>query len=395
MIGIDHQAASIDIRQIFAMTSKEKEAFLGLLKENPLFSGCILLSTCNRTELWFTAKSGNQDTALSLLCDFVSADFETYCPLFTKREGAAAVTYLFSLSSGLNSQIFGEDQILTQVKDSLDFARKCDVTDTVLEVLFRRAITGAKEAKTKMQQSTANVGAAEYCIKQLLDEGYDFHGKTCMVIGNGKMGQRTALALVALGATVTVTVRQYRSGVVEIPKGCERIDYGCRLELLPLCDIVVSATASPNTTLKLEHFYETPHKDGLILLDLAVPRDVDPAIGNLEGITLYDIDSFQAPPSEELESLKKEVEVLLDTHIADFHTWHLCRNAMPMVGMVTNKFAKDTMWRLQPALGHDDYLEQVEKVAQKQLQRALFAIRDEAGADTFHKALSALEKLYG
>ena len=89
-------------------------------------------------------------------------------------------------------------------------------------------------------------------MERLKNQGFSFEGKTCMVIGNGEMGKVTALALKEAGADVTVTVRQYRSGVVNIPQGCKRINYGERMELLPDCDLVVSATASPNYTLTKE-----------------------------------------------------------------------------------------------------------------------------------------------
>ncbi len=400
MIGIDHTVASIDIRQIFSMTTTEKSAFLSNLKENPNFGGVILLSTCNRTELWVTGYEGAALLALELLCNHVGVAIADYGKLFTCRTRQTAVSYLFGLTSGLNSQIFGEDQILTQVKDALDFARSCDATDTVLEVLFRRSITGAKSAKSMMQTSTANVGAAEYCLQTLQAQGYQFHLKKCLVIGNGKLGKRAALALKQLGADVTVTVRQYRSGHVEIPVGCHRIDYGKRLELLPLCDLVVSATASPNTTLKLGHFETISVKKGLILLDLAVPRDIDPEIGTLDGITLYDIDDFHVPPSEEVDALRQQVEALLQTHVAEFFTWYDCRDALPKIGHLADCFAQDTAYRLTPAVNglhlenSQPFQEQLQDISQKQLKKLLFSIRDEAGAHVLHSCIAALEKLY-
>lgn len=107
------------------------------------------------------------------------------------------------------------------------------------------------------------------------------------------MGKVAALALREAGAEVTVTVRQYRSGIVNIPKGCERINYGDRGEFLPQCDLVVSATASPNYTLTRELLETVPPVEHLVLIDLAVPRDIEPSAGELSGITLYDIDSFK------------------------------------------------------------------------------------------------------
>ena len=106
-------------------------------------------------------------------------------------------------------------------------------------------MTAAKRVKTEVVFTHANSTAMDRAIAMLADTGYSLKGKTCMVIGNGEMGRLAALTLKRAGADVTVTVRQYRSGVVNIPEGCRRINYGDRMELFPSCDLVVSATSSP------------------------------------------------------------------------------------------------------------------------------------------------------
>ena len=116
-------------------------------------------------------------------------------------------------------------------------------------------------------------------LSSLREQGYDVQGKTCMVIGNGEMGKVAAQTLKEAGGEVTVTVRQYRSGIVEIPAGCSRINYGERLDFLPKCDLAVSATASPNYTLREEQLKELDISKPLLLLDLAVPRDIEPSWG--------------------------------------------------------------------------------------------------------------------
>ena len=129
-------------------------------------------------------------------------------------------------------------------------------------------------------------------VSMLKEQGYEIQGKTCMVIGNGEMGKLAAQTMQRAGAAVTVTVRQYRSGMVTIPKGCARINYGERMDLLPKCHVVVSATASPNFTLTRELLGEADLTHDIIFIDLAVPRDIEPAIGEMEHVTLYDIDDF-------------------------------------------------------------------------------------------------------
>ena len=167
-----------------------------------------------------------------------------------------------------------------------------------LEVLFRHAVTGAKRVKSQLLLSTANASAAELAMEQMQVQGYAFSGKRCLVIGNGEMGKRAAAALLAAGASVTVTVRQYRSGLVEVLPGCRRIDYGQRYEYLPSCDLVVSATSSPNVTIRAGGAGPVRADHDLLLLDFAVPRDIDPAVAALPHVTLYNIDRFSFPSSE-------------------------------------------------------------------------------------------------
>lgn len=351
----------------------------------------VLLCTCNRTEIWVHSKAALSDALERSLCAAVGTELESR--LFVSRQGIDAVAYLFHMTSGMQSRIFGEDQILTQVKEALDRARAAQCCDSVLEVLFRRAVTAAKKAKGVMQTSLTNANAVDCAIRQLTREGWDFAGKRCLVIGNGKMGKLAAQSLRQAGADVTVTVRQYRSGVVEIPAGCKRIDYGQRKELFPLCDLILSATTSPNITVPREALEQYGWKPGAVLIDLAVPRDIEPEIASLPNLRLFDIDSFQIPVSESLEAVRREAGALLDGELQDFATWYDCRDLLPMAEQLSAQFARDMLARLG---GLDaETVPRIEAAAAKQAKRLLFAIRDEAGAAVFRDCLKAADRFYG
>ena len=254
MIGIDHSMAPVDIRALFAFTRKNAGEAMEKLKEQRGIDGCIILSTCNRLEVWASVDDEAELSLYKELCKLKNINDDQYEIYFTKREGHAAVEHLFYLASGLKSQILGEDQILTQVKDALGIAREHFTTDGALEVLFRMAVTAGKKIKTEVPFSHGNPSVIHQAIEMLDRQGYCVQDKVCMVIGNGEMGKVAAQALMEAGADVTVTVRQYRSGMVNIPFGCKRINYGERMDYLPKCDLVVSATASPNFTLREELF---------------------------------------------------------------------------------------------------------------------------------------------
>ena len=281
MIGIDYNRASVDIRAGFSFTKKNAAAAMERLRKEQGVLGCIILSTCNRMEVWVSTQEEWQGSLYEFLCrekEKNPSDFREY---FVQRTGKEAVEHLFYLASGLKSQILAEDQIITQVKDALALAREAYCTDNVLEVLFRMAVTAAKRVKTEVIFSRGNISVIHQALACLENQGFHLKGKTCMVIGNGEMGKVAALALKEAGADVTVTVRQYRSGMVSIPKGCGRIHYGDRMEFLPKCDLAVSATASPNFTLTRQLLEEAEIPGHMVLIDLAVPRDIEPSAGAL------------------------------------------------------------------------------------------------------------------
>ena len=224
-----------------------------------------------------------------------------------------------------------------------------------------------------------------------------------MVIGNGAMGKLTASTLLSEGADVTVTVRQYRSGIVDIPLGCRRIDYGERMGYFPACDLVVSATASPNFTLKEENVRPVDLDHDLIVVDLAVPRDVEPGVGKLRHIRLYDIDDFHVDARSEqvIENLKK-AEAILEEQRKEFDSWYECRDMVPRIQKLKKKAAEDLLARLVKIVHalpmeteqQETLLKDVEQAAEKSVNKMLFGLRDTVCPETFEECIEGLEKTY-
>ena len=403
MIGIDYSRASVDIRAQFSFTKKNAVAALEHLKQEEGILGCVLLSTCNRMELWASTQEDWQGSLYDFLCREKGkepADFREY---FVQRIDQEAVEHLFYLTSGLKSQILAEDQIITQVKEALALSREAYCTDNVLEVLLRKAVTGAKRVKTEVTFSRGNSSVIHQAIEKLKEQGYDLLGKTCMVIGNGEMGKVTAMALREAGAKVTVTVRQYRSGMVTIPPGCDRINYGERVEFLPKCDLAVSATASPNFTLTRELLEQTGLTKELILIDLAVPRDMEPAIGELPGITLYDIDSFKITADSPAlrESMEKAGGILAE-EIADFYSWYQGRDLIPRIQEIKAEAVEDFNLRIMKILrktpmedtAREELLRAMDHAAGNVVNKMIFGLRDFLEPKEFISCVEGLERLY-
>ena len=211
MIGIDHGRAPLVVRERYAFTKAAARAVMGTIKEHAQnhmnradvvhlqnidgIRGCVLLSTCNRMELYVSLAPEAEPDLYALICDWKGIDPGAERALFYEKKDLEAARHLFELTCGLRSQIMGEDQILTQVKDALMLAREETATDNCMEVLFRQAITTAKEIKTTINFDRGNCSAATAAMMHLQKRGAVFSGKKALVIGNGMMGKLTALAL--------------------------------------------------------------------------------------------------------------------------------------------------------------------------------------------------------
>ena len=217
-------------------------------------------------------------------------------------------------------------------------------------------------------------------------------------------GQTDSPGLPGAGAFVTVTVRQYRSGQVQIPEGCARIHYGERYEKIPECRYVVSATSSPNLTLEKEKIQELNLTGALTLIDLAVPRDIDPCIGKLPQTEVYNIDDFQTGTgvSEEQSASIEAAKELVEEEVAEFVSWYECKDMIPEIRELGTMAAQDVSWRMgktfhemqfAPEVCHQ-LADAVEQTAAKVFQKMLFGVRDHADSDVMRECLDALGQVW-
>lgn len=403
MVGIDYSVAQINVRQCFAFTKTEIVHAMEMIKQNKNIKGCVILSTCNRMELWISLREGATLDLPEYLCSLKELDINLYRKFLKVREEEDAITHLFLLSAGMKSQIIGEDQILTQVKEAAAFAREQQCMDKVLEVLFRMAVTAGKQVKTEIPMDKTNFSAAHQAIQFLTEQGRELYGKKALVIGNGEMGKITAQALMEEGVDVTVTVRQYRSGVVKIPIGAKRINYGERYNYIPECDFVFSATASPNLTITEQGLQNCPVKKHQVYIDLAVPRDIEESIREMEQINLYDMDSLPVDKqSEQMNEQYLQARQMIDKSVKGFYSWKESRDLIPRIHQIGSASGKEFSWRLGKELKSLAISEeekevlrgQMEQTAEKVVDRLLFALRDQLDTDSLRQCVEVLEGIY-
>ncbi|MBR5429556.1 MAG: glutamyl-tRNA reductase [Firmicutes bacterium] len=404
MVGVDHNKADLDVRGLFSFTKKKMAAaYAAFFQELDGLSGCVILSTCNRLEWWLSVSDDAAFSPADALCSFLQLDPAVYGAYLIERRQEEAVDHLFRLAAGLESRIVGEDQILTQVGEALSFARAAYATDHTLEVLFRHAVTAGKRVKTETDLSTADRSVIHTALEMLERQGLTVNGRKCLVIGNGMMGRLSAQALLDAGADVTVTVRHYISGIVDIPRGCHRIDYQERYGLLPGCELVVSATSSPNHTLTAAELARVTPEQPICLVDLAVPRDIEPDCGRLPGFTLYDIDAFRIDlRSEKLRRNVARAEAILAEEKEDFYNWYDGRDLVPRIQTLKETAARyvnagmSSAYRRRPELTeHRDELEQaVDQASRRMMNRLLFGMRSRLPDSVFSECLQAMEQVF-
>lgn len=401
MTGIDHTRAALDVRSIFSFTKKMTEGISRQLMEMPGIKGCVILSTCNRMELWLSTEKDADPRPADLLFGYLDVDADTYRDLFTVRTGEEAVTHLFRLAAGLESMIIGEDQIITQVGDAIAYARSLYATDHALEVLFRLAVTAGKRVKTDVDLSTADSSVIHTALRMLGIQGISVSGKKCMVIGNGMMGKLSAQTLMEHGADVTVTIRQYHSGVVDVPQGCHRVNYEDKLALVPDCDFIVSATTSPNYTLRRSELEPLVMDHPVCLIDLAVPRDIEQSVAGLSWATLYDIDSFQIDrKSGKLRKNLEKAEQILQEEEKEFYEWYEGQDVVPRIQKIREVAAVDVGGRMTPVMRKvplEDAQKkklgkEIEGASGRMMNRLLFGMRSRLSEEVFAECLRAMEE---
>ena len=403
MIGVDHNTADLDTRGKFSLTNKNKERAYELIKEIPDISGCVILSTCNRTEWWMSLKEETEYDPSEFFYSFMDLDRNGYRDCIFEKSGEESIDHIFRLASGLESQIIGEGQILTQIVEALQSARINYSTDHILEVLFRLAVTAGKRVRTETDLSSADNSIIHTALDFLEEKGFSVEGKKCLVIGNGMMGRLSASALLERQADVTVTVRQYRSGVVDIPRGCRRIDYSARYDVIPEYALTVSATSSPNLTLTKEEMVKLDLKAPICMIDLAVPRDIDPGISELKNTTLYDIDDFFV--DRRSEKLKKNIlkaEKILNEEKEVFTEWYEGRDIVAVISSITEESAKDLSVRMTKVfkkLPLDDAEKEslkceIEGAAERMMNKLLFGMRSRLSDESFSECMDVMKEIY-
>lgn len=325
MAGLDHSLASVALREKFSFTKTAVADAVAEFARKPGVRGAVLLSTCNRTELYLSLEDDQNVAPDRLLCTAAGHPYEGYA--FVIREDEEAVRHLMEVASGLRSRILGEDQILSQVKTAAEISRQAQACDSALATLFRTAVTCGKQVKTNGHLTGVATSAAHMAVKAAQARLGSLSGKKGLVIGNGEMGRLAAGLLRDAGCTVSVTLRSYHHGETVVPAGCSVISYDDRYQAMSGMDLVISATTSPHHTIYRQDFLNIPNAPRL-LIDLAIPRDIEPSTGDLPGVTLLNVDDLGENLGADAEAIQQAQETIAE-YMERFHQWRVYRESLP------------------------------------------------------------------
>ena len=321
---LEHSWVPIQVREILSFTRTATQKLTGKTACMPGVSGCVLLSTCNRTELYVS--SDEEADPGRLLCAAAEVPYAPFADAFYTCSGQEAVRHLLEVAAGLRSRIWGEDQIIAQVKDAIVIARSAGAADPVLETLFRTVSAAGKEVRSRTRMTALPTSAASRAVELLAEHAGALEGKKAMVIGNGEMGRLAASLLRDRGCRVTVTLRTYRHGQSVVPTGCGAAPYEERYAAMEGLDLLLSATTSPHYTVTAQEVKGLPRPPAW-MVDLAIPRDIQPEVGQLPGVTLFNVDDLKdCAPNREVPPAVAEI---LDRYEEQFYRWLNYKDCLP------------------------------------------------------------------
>lgn len=348
LCGIDHDTAPQDCREVFLLDRIQCQDVAVKIRSRMNAKGCVVLSTCNRTEVW--VQGGQGGSPYRSLCNALAIPVSRYEKYFYHRHGDAVARYLFELACGMRSALFGEDQIIPQLTDAMTWARAVGCAGPVLERLFRDAVTVAKLVRTHVRLSEADETVAENIRKLIAAylDAADLVDVPVLLIGSGEMARLVARRLVEEGAVVTVTLRDLSKAPALVPAGCLARSFEDRLELVPRHRIVISATAGLYHTLELEQV-GTVLRQPTLFLDLAMPVDIDPLIADLDLATLIDLRHLDCDRPRRAAAIASAT-TYIDAQLTEFFQWYEFRTFVPHIQQMAVDAAGDTLWRLQQPL---------------------------------------------
>lgn len=360
VVGLNHRTAPVEVREKLSFPGHTLKGALRRLKSYPVIEGCVILSTCNRTEIY--AATLEMDEGINAIWDFLSRwsgvdkseikNF-TYCHTLYDM-----IRHTFRVAAGLDSMLLGETQILGQLRSAYTEAAEHEATNGVINTLFQLALTVGKRVRTETGIDRNAVSISYAAVELAKQHLGDLNKRQVLIVGAGKMSELTTKHLVDNGISgVIVSNRSFdRAEVLAAQFGGKAVKFSEMYKYMETADIVISCTSATHNVIKAEDMrrvMELRNGKKIFMIDIAVPRDIETEAGEIGGVTLYDIDDLKSVIDHNLTERKhaaNKAELIIEEELEKFMKWHGTQFVIPTVTALKN-------WG--------------EEIKQKELQRAL------------------------
>ena len=416
LVGATHHTVPLAVRERLAFSAEQAADAIRRFRERFPGREVVLLSTCNRVELYTAgereAAPPPADQLVTFLAECRGIDAQALFGVVARRVDEGVVRHLFSVASGLDSMVLGEPQIVAQVKQAWALARESDATGPLTSEMFQAALRTAKRVASETAIGRERLSIPSVAVADFASGVFErFDDKRVLLLGAGKMASETLRYLRAAGARDVVVLNRSAARAEELARRL-----GCRAGLfehlehqLAAADLVVSTTGASEHVVSRDSFERSQSKRGgrpLVVLDLAVPRDFDPSIGELEGVWLYSIEDLAGACEANRRSRQRElpgamaiVEEETRRFMGDLHH----RFTTPVIEQLrsgwyeTGEAELERLFRRLPALdelSRAEIRQAFERYAAKLLHPPLASLRNESRSGPPHGLLDALKRLF-
>lgn len=343
LIGLNHNTAPVEVRERLALTGDGLRLALKAIQVvgSSVLSEAAILATCNRLEVYLAAASVEdaKDSFTAFVQHFYGIEPGTLDEYLYEMTGDAAVNHLMRVAAGLESMVLGEPQILGQVAHAHSKARSTGTARALLNRLFESALRAGKRARSETPISRYTTSVSHAAALLACDKLGDLSQAQALVIGAGEMASQAALALCQHGTAGLTCISRTMSHTVTLADqvGGQAANWLHLPEALSGADVVISATSAPHVVLRAANvMHVLPERDArpLVIIDIAVPRDVEETVGDLPGVDLYDIDDLQSVVDDNLAKRQAAiplVEDIIEQEMAAFRMWRRSREVVPTI----------------------------------------------------------------
>ena len=352
LLGISYKTAPLEIREQFSFEKEDILEFSERLFHQFDFSEIVVISTCNRTEIYFSQNNYSFTESIKMLFESLIRfkNVETKCQeAFYSFSGMKAARHLFEVTSGIDSMVIGEDQVISQVKEAYMFCTEANLTDAVLMRLFQKSFEAGKRVRTEtdgIRKGATSIShvAAELCLNLFPD----LSEKTVLLIGAGEIGSLALQSMVKKGAkNVKVANRTFQKAEkLASSLDGKAIPFEHFEEFIPKSDIIMVATGSqqPIITRKMvEDLLPGIKQAPLVFVDLSVPRNVEEKVGELEKVQRYGVDDLQQVIQENTEKRKSFIQAarqIIEDVLEDYEEWLSSRSLRPAIRTIKSNLEK-------------------------------------------------------